>query len=75
MRSLKLLALALLLLPGCILVTDDGHSHVSSKSSLERRVSELEEELADMKATCAKSACDCMSGKAAAAAPAPAANH
>jgi len=54
MRKLsRLLSLSVLLLPGCILVAhdhdwDDGHSHTSSKSSLEQRVAELEHRVHEM---------------------------
>jgi hypothetical protein len=59
--SLKLLAVAALFLPGCILVTGDaapGSSH--SRSSLEQRVAALEREMHEMQESCEKCACKCM---------------
>jgi len=65
-RYLKLLAVAVLLLPSCILVTDQYDDDHGRKSSLERRVTELEAQLHDCKAACAAAGCNCMGGKAAA---------
>jgi hypothetical protein len=63
--SLKLLAVATLLLPGCILVARDGGGnstgdHSKSYASLERRIADLETELKHTQAMCETSACKCM---------------
>ena len=58
--SLKLLAVATLLLPGCILVTGDASPGSHSRSSLEQRVAALESQMREMKESCEKSACKCM---------------
>ena len=63
--SLKLLAVATLMLPGCILVARDGggnssDGHGRSYSSLEQRVAELESQIHHMQEECEMSACKCM---------------
>ena len=58
--SLKLLAVATLLMPGCILVTGDASPGSRSKSALEQRVAALESQMRDMKECCEKDACKCM---------------
>ncbi len=70
-KSLKLLAAATLLLPGCILVTkdwDDEEDPFHSRGSLERRVAELEEQMAACKAACPMPCCNEQAAPAEAAA-------
>jgi|GEM_PF-4721608 len=60
-KSLKLLAAATLLLPGCILVTDgewDDDSGTVRHSSLEHRVAALEAQMAACKAACPMPCCN-----------------
>jgi hypothetical protein len=66
--SLRLLAVATLLLPGCIFVAKDGAWNSDKelhhgKSSLEQRVAALEAELDHCKAACEMAACHCMAPK------------
>jgi len=59
--SLKLLAVATLLMPGCILVAKDGgYSDSHSKSSLEQRVAALEAQVRHCQEEAEESACKCM---------------
>ncbi len=58
--SLKLLSIATLLLPGCILVTGDASPGSRSRSALEQRVASLESQMREMKECCESSACKCM---------------
>ena len=61
--SLKLLAVATLLLPGCILVTRDGWNEAGDsrgKSSFEQRVAALEAQVRHYQEECEMSACKCM---------------
>lgn len=59
-RKLASLALIVLLAPACILVAKDGDwddDHHASKSTLEHRVAQLEQQVAECKASCPMPCC------------------
>ena len=67
-KSLKWVAAATLLLPGCILVTDaaawDDDGKLHSRASLEQRIAHLEAKLEACEAACPMACCAEKSGEA-----------